>query len=57
MSEKEKGMEKEIEALRKAGRERDRDLDTLNIVLQCNQDVINVRTRIHQKPSMTLHAL
>ncbi|TMS11033.1 hypothetical protein E3U43_020026 [Larimichthys crocea] len=34
MSEKEKGMEKEIEALRKAGRDRDRDLDTLNIDLR-----------------------
>lgn len=41
MTEKEKGMEKEIEALRKAGRDRERDLDTLNTVLQCNQDVIN----------------
>lgn len=37
-------MEKEIEALRKAGRDRERDLDTLNTVLQCNQDIINVRT-------------
>ncbi|XP_023141974.2 uncharacterized protein si:ch73-95l15.5 [Amphiprion ocellaris] len=40
-TEKEKGMEKEIEALRKAGRDRERDLDTLNTVLQCNQDIIN----------------
>lgn len=44
MTEKEKSMENEIEALRKAGRDRERDLDTLNTVLQCNQDVINVRT-------------
>lgn len=39
-----KGMEKEIEALRKAARDRERDLDTLNTVLQCNQDIISVRT-------------
>ncbi|XP_059194864.1 putative leucine-rich repeat-containing protein DDB_G0290503 [Centropristis striata] len=39
--EKEKSMETEIEALRKAGRDRERDLDTLNSVLQCNQDIIN----------------
>lgn len=47
MTEKEKSMEKEIEALRKAGRDRERDLDTLNTVLQCNQDIINVRTHTH----------
>ncbi|KAF3692262.1 hypothetical protein EXN66_Car007938 [Channa argus] len=41
LTEKEKGMEKEIEALRKAARDRERDLDTLNTVLQCNQDIIN----------------
>ncbi|KAM9353540.1 uncharacterized protein ABDE67_005924 [Symphorus nematophorus] len=41
VTEKEKGLEKEIEALRKAGRDRERDLDTLNTVLQCNQDIIN----------------
>lgn len=40
-TEKETGMEKEIESLRKAGRDRERDLDILNTVLQCNQDVIN----------------
>lgn len=44
MSDKEKSLEKEIETLKKAGRDRERDLDTLNTVLQCNQDVINVRT-------------
>ncbi len=43
-AERVKDMEKEIEALRKAGRDRERDLDMLNTVLQCNQDVINVRT-------------
>lgn len=47
MTEKEKGLEKEAEALRKAGRDRERDLDTLNTVLQCNQDIINVRTHTH----------
>lgn len=41
--EKEKDTDREVEALRKAGRDRERDLDTLNAVLQCNQDVINVR--------------
>ncbi|XP_041843860.1 uncharacterized protein si:ch73-95l15.5 isoform X2 [Melanotaenia boesemani] len=40
-TEKEKIMEKEIGALRKAGRDRERDLDMLNMVLQCNQDVIS----------------
>jgi len=43
MTAKEKCMEKEMEALRKAGREREKDLDMLNMVLQCNQDIINVR--------------
>ncbi|XP_042279165.1 uncharacterized protein si:ch73-95l15.5 isoform X1 [Thunnus maccoyii] len=38
---KEKDTENEIEALRKAGRDRERDLDTLNTVLQCNRDIIN----------------
>lgn len=37
-------MEKEISSLRKAGRDREQDLETLNSVLQCNQDLINVRT-------------
>ncbi|KAG7216554.1 hypothetical protein INR49_002041, partial [Caranx melampygus] len=41
MTEKEKGLENEIEALRKAGRDRERDLNTLSAVLQCNQDIIN----------------
>ncbi|XP_035528216.1 uncharacterized protein si:ch73-95l15.5 isoform X2 [Morone saxatilis] len=41
VTEREKGLEKEIEALRKAGRDRERDLDTLNTVLRCNQDIIN----------------
>lgn len=47
MTEKEKRMEKEIETLKKAARDRERDLDTLNMVLQCNQDIINVRTHTH----------
>ncbi|XP_038832906.1 uncharacterized protein LOC120031293 isoform X1 [Salvelinus namaycush] len=41
MSEKEKRMESELEALKKAGRDREKDLSTLNTVLQCNQDIIN----------------
>ncbi|KAK9514216.1 hypothetical protein VZT92_027697 [Zoarces viviparus] len=47
---KEKSMEKEIEALRKAGRDREGDLDTLNTVLQCNQDIINeLRVALEEK--------
>uniref|UniRef100_A0A667X4E9 Uncharacterized LOC115373698 n=2 Tax=Myripristis murdjan TaxID=586833 RepID=A0A667X4E9_9TELE len=41
MAARENQMEGEIEALRKAGRDRERDLSTLNTVLQCNQDVIS----------------
>ncbi|TNN39350.1 hypothetical protein EYF80_050476 [Liparis tanakae] len=41
VTEKEKSMEEEVEALRKAGRDREGDLDTLNAVLQCNQDVLH----------------
>ncbi|XP_072547129.1 uncharacterized protein [Salminus brasiliensis] len=41
LKERECVLQKELEALRQAGRERDRDLITLNTVLQCNQDVIN----------------
>ncbi|XP_062254772.1 uncharacterized protein si:ch73-95l15.5 isoform X1 [Platichthys flesus] len=40
-TEKEKSMQEEVDALRKAGRDRERDLDTLRTVLQCNQDIIN----------------
>lgn len=40
-------MEKEISSLRKAGRDREQDLETLNSVLQCNQDLINVRMYTH----------
>ncbi|XP_052431798.1 repetitive organellar protein [Carassius gibelio] len=40
-SEREKALEKQLQAMRDAGRERDRDIITLNTVLQCNQDVIN----------------
>ncbi|XP_024252243.2 uncharacterized protein LOC112230241 isoform X3 [Oncorhynchus tshawytscha] len=39
--EREKRMESELEALKKAGRDREKDLSTLNAVLQCNQDIIN----------------
>lgn len=41
-SESEKALEEQLKAMRDAGRERDRDFITLNTVLQCNQDVINV---------------
>uniref|UniRef100_A0A674CHS0 Uncharacterized LOC115177606 n=1 Tax=Salmo trutta TaxID=8032 RepID=A0A674CHS0_SALTR len=41
VSEKEKRTESELEALKKAGRDREKDLSTLNAVLQCNQDIIN----------------
>ncbi|XP_034385028.1 uncharacterized protein si:ch73-95l15.5 isoform X2 [Cyclopterus lumpus] len=41
VTKKEKSMAKEIEALRKAGRDREGDLDTLNTVLQSNQDILN----------------
>lgn len=41
----EKNTEKEISSLRKAGRDREQDLETLNSVLQCNQDLINVRVQ------------
>lgn len=43
MAEEERRVEEELEAVRKAGRDRERDLDTLNTVLRCNQDVISVR--------------
>ncbi|XP_036420316.1 uncharacterized protein si:ch73-95l15.5 [Colossoma macropomum] len=43
LKECELGLQKELEVLRQAGKERERDLITLNTVLQCNQDVINVR--------------
>ncbi|KAM7421401.1 hypothetical protein PAMA_015501 [Pampus argenteus] len=41
LSAKEKAAENEIETLRKTGRDKEKDLDTLNTVLQYNQDVIN----------------
>ncbi|TNN02138.1 hypothetical protein fugu_009625 [Takifugu bimaculatus] len=41
MTATETNMEKEISSLRKAGRDREQDLETLNSVLQCNQDLIN----------------
>uniref|UniRef100_A0A3B4TPW0 Si:ch73-95l15.5 n=1 Tax=Seriola dumerili TaxID=41447 RepID=A0A3B4TPW0_SERDU len=53
MTEQEKSMENEIEALRKAGRDRERDLDTLNSVLQCNQDIINdLRVALGEKEQL-----
>ena len=35
-------MEREMEEMRRVGRERDGDLHTLSTVLQYNQDLINV---------------
>ncbi|XP_024858115.1 CDK5 regulatory subunit-associated protein 2 isoform X2 [Kryptolebias marmoratus] len=50
MTENEKNLEKEMDALRTAGRDRDRDLDTLAAVLQCNQDVIDgLREALQEK--------
>ncbi|KAL6109525.1 uncharacterized protein ACO6RY_12630 [Pungitius sinensis] len=49
-TEKERSMEREIESLRKAGRDRERDLDTLNAVLQCNRDVLDdLRVSLEEK--------
>lgn len=53
ITEKETSTEKEIEALRKAGRDRERDLDTLNTVLQCNQDIISdLRVALGEKEQL-----
>nr|XP_057909933.1 uncharacterized protein si:ch73-95l15.5 isoform X2 [Doryrhamphus excisus] len=41
LAEKEKHLEEEVSSLRKAAGDREMDLDTLNTVLQGNQDVIN----------------
>ncbi|KAL6471502.1 hypothetical protein MHYP_G00201520 [Metynnis hypsauchen] len=50
LKEREHGLQKELEALRQAGKGRDRDLITLNTVLQCNQDVINhLRVELAEK--------
>ncbi|XP_061676456.1 putative leucine-rich repeat-containing protein DDB_G0290503 [Syngnathoides biaculeatus] len=39
--EKERHLEEEVSSLRKAAGDREKDLDTLNMVLQCNQDIID----------------
>ncbi|XP_072249642.1 uncharacterized protein [Leuresthes tenuis] len=55
MTEKEKCMEEEVEALRKAGRDRQKDLDMLNMVLQCNQDIIHdVRGALEEKEQLLM---
>lgn len=41
--EKERNLQNELEVLQKASRGQERDILTLNTVLQSNQDVINVR--------------
>uniref|UniRef100_A0A146XV94 Lamin L3 n=1 Tax=Fundulus heteroclitus TaxID=8078 RepID=A0A146XV94_FUNHE len=57
LAEREKNLEKEMEALRKAGRDRERDLDTLSAVLQCNQDVINeLRVALGEKDRLLKEA-
>ncbi|XP_054637741.1 uncharacterized protein si:ch73-95l15.5 isoform X2 [Dunckerocampus dactyliophorus] len=49
-AEKEKRLEEEVSSLRKAAGDRERDLDTLNTVLQGNQDVINgLRVALNEK--------
>lgn len=40
--EKERHLGEEVASLRKAAGDREKDLDTLNMVLQCNQDIIDV---------------
>ncbi|CAJ1062834.1 uncharacterized protein si:ch73-95l15.5 [Xyrichtys novacula] len=53
MTKKEEGLEREIEALRKAGRDREKDLNTLNTVLHCNQDIINdLRVTLGEKENL-----
>lgn len=42
-NEREISLQKELQVLQEASRGQERDLLTLNSVLQCNQDVINVR--------------
>ncbi|KAI4884229.1 hypothetical protein NFI96_011604 [Prochilodus magdalenae] len=50
LKELERGLHRELQTLRQAGRERERDLITLNTVLQCNQDVINhLRVELAEK--------
>ncbi|KAK5612316.1 hypothetical protein CRENBAI_016304 [Crenichthys baileyi] len=57
LTEREKNLEKEIEGLRKAGRDRERDLDTLSTVLQCNQDIINeLRVTLGEKDHLLKEA-
>lgn len=43
--EKERNLQNELEVLQKASRGQERDILTLNTVLQGNQDVINVRQK------------
>lgn len=52
MSDKEKRKRKEIEALKKAASDREKDLDTLTIVIQSNQDTIHV---IHTNLLVTIY--
>lgn len=43
LKERERSLQKELEVLQEASRGQERDILTLNSVLQSNQDVINVR--------------
>lgn len=42
LKERERSLQKELEAQKESGRGQERDLLTLNSVLQSNQDIINV---------------
>ncbi|XP_061918710.1 uncharacterized protein si:ch73-95l15.5 [Entelurus aequoreus] len=50
LAEQEKHLEEDVSSLRKAAGDRERDLDTLNMVLQGNQDIINgLRVALDEK--------
>ncbi|XP_077577984.1 uncharacterized protein LOC144199953 isoform X2 [Stigmatopora nigra] len=55
LSEKENNLEKEASLLREAAGEREKDLENLNTVLQCNQDVIDdLRMALGEKERLLL---
>lgn len=57
LTERENNLEREMEALRKAGRDREADLDTLRTVLQSNQDIINeLRVSLGEKDHLLKEA-
>ncbi|KAJ7985383.1 hypothetical protein DPEC_G00351490 [Dallia pectoralis] len=58
MSDKDKRMETEMETLRRASRDRERDVNTLNIVIQSNTDIINeMRVELVEKERMQQEVL